>query len=179
MRCRAVERDTNDLCGRHEPRNILGRRAAGDAGAQVIRDALGDELERQVDPLDLAVETNDVQAITRLDWDLGHGPRRELCQRLFEFRGRLSGRDLAQISTMRRGRTSGVGPRQIAKPLRPKFQLREHRCGRCLRLRIALRIVFARGKEDMRRLVDRGRTEAPPILLVIAPAGFLVGRRAL
>lgn len=70
-------------------------------------------------PFNLVVEANDVQAVPRRHGRLADRAWGQRFKRLFEFRGRLPARDLAQTPTLRRRRTSGVAPRQFGKPLRP------------------------------------------------------------
>src|SRR5579863_1733606 len=104
----ALACDAGDLCPRHQPRDVLRAGAPTDCLAQIIGDAAGDELERQIAALDLAIEADDVQAVARRDGLLGDGAGGKREQRALELSRGLSGTDLAEIAALRGRRTGRV-----------------------------------------------------------------------
>jgi len=62
-----VQRQPDDFGRRYQPRNVLRIGAPSDALAQVVGDAFGHGLVRQVMAIVLALKPNDMEAVTRFD----------------------------------------------------------------------------------------------------------------
>src|SRR5512143_2162143 len=98
MRVRAFECNACNLGVGHETRDVLRYRSSPDAFAQIVCDPVSHELEGELSPLDLAVETNDVNPVARLNRCLADRPGRECRKGPLELERRLSRGDLTEIA---------------------------------------------------------------------------------
>lgn len=158
---------------------VLRKPASLYAFLQVFGNSIGHEFERQFTALVLSIKSDDVETVACRDRFRADCARLEGKQGRFEFGRCLAGRDLAEIAAARSRRASRVHLRQFSELFGMLTQDGEHGYGSGTPLSITQRVGLAGTKQDMRHFINVAGAEAPPVLLVIAPAYRDIGFRRL
>src|SRR5579885_588362 len=114
-----------DMRARDETGDILSGRAPHNLLTQIVRDALGYQLEWKLPAFHFSVEPNDVPPIPGRNRFFSHLLRHQREQRPLEFRRGLSGCDLPQTAALRSRWAIRMQFCQFAKPFRIPPDLHE------------------------------------------------------
>ncbi len=174
---RGGQRHALDGEPRGEPRHILGGRDPVGAGGQIRRNPFAHEIERRIGGGDPALKPDDVETVSGLHRRGRNRARLKPAERRLEFRRRLPPRDLAEVAALAPRRTGGMGSRKFREPA--GFAREDFEKGDGVRPRAleGLPVASPRGEKNMRGFEDIGRAKPGAIVLIVAPADFLVRLR--
>ena len=173
----AGEFDAFDMRGAGKPGDVLRQCAPLHHLLQVRSDPVGHQFERQAAAFVLAIQPDDMEAITGCDRLRCDCARLKRKQRPFEFGGSLARGDLAEIAALRGRRACRMCRRQCGQLTLIFAQNRKCRLGGRAGLSVACGIGYIGREEYVRCFVDVGCAKTLQILLIEAPAGRSVGAR--